>query len=65
MAYALKTHKWAKKRFKITKNKKVIFDKACNNHLLTNKWKNNKAYVSGKVLHESSAKKVRNLFPYK
>lgn len=64
MAHTLKTHKGAQKRFKITKKKKVIFDKAGNNHLLTNKWKNNKAYVSGKKLHASYTKKVKDLFPY-
>ncbi|HCY20406.1 TPA: hypothetical protein DIC40_00750 [Patescibacteria group bacterium] len=37
MAHALKTHKGAQKRFKITKSKKVMFKKSCNNHLLTNK----------------------------
>jgi ribosomal protein L35 len=37
MAHKLKTHKGAQKRFKITKKKKVIFGKAGNNHLLTNK----------------------------
>ena len=60
----LKTHKGAQKRFKITKNKKVIFKKACNNHLLTNKWKNNKKSVYWKELHSSYAKKVQDLFPY-
>ena len=61
---ALKTHKWAQKRFKITKSKKVVFKKACNNHLLTNKWKNNKKSVYWKELHVSYSKKIRDLFPY-
>lgn len=64
MTNALKTHKWAQKRFKLTKNKKVLFKKTCNNHLLTNKWKTNKKSVYGKELHESYAKKVKSLFPY-
>lgn len=64
MAHALKTHKGAQKRFKLTKKKKIMFKKAWNNHLLTNKWKNNKSYVSGKELHVSFAKKIKNLFPY-
>lgn len=64
MAQKLKTHKGAQKRFKITKTKKVLFSKACNNHLLTNKWKNNKAFVYGKELHVSYAKKIKALFPY-
>ena len=33
----LKTHKGAKKRFKITKNKKVIYSKAYRGHILTKK----------------------------
>ena len=64
MANKLKTHSGAAKRFKITKNKKVTFSKACNNHLLTNKWKNNKKSVYGKELHTSYAKKIQDLFPY-
>ncbi len=60
----LKTHSGAAKRFKITKNKKISFKKACNNHLLTNKWKNNKKSVYGKELHVSYVKKVKALFPY-
>ncbi|AHB41781.1 hypothetical protein P148_SR1C00001G0996 [candidate division SR1 bacterium RAAC1_SR1_1] len=64
MAHALKTHKGAQKRFKITKSKKVMFKKSCNNHLLTNKGKSNKAHVSGKELHVCYAKKVKDLFPY-
>jgi len=64
MAYALKTHKWAQKRFKITKKKKVLFKKACNNHLLTNKGKSNKSDWSGRELHVSYVKKVKALFPY-
>ncbi len=64
MAHALKTHKGAQKRFKITKKKKVMFKKSCNNHLLTNKWKTNKSYVSWKELHTSFSKKIKDLFPY-
>lgn len=64
MAHTLKTHKGAQKRFKITKTKKVMFKKSCNNHLLTNKWKSNKAHVSWKELHVSYSKKVKDLFPY-
>ena len=64
MANKLKTHKWAQKRFKITKKKKVMFKKACNNHLLTNKGKNNKKSSYGKELETAYAKKVKTLFPY-
>ena len=34
----------ALKRFKITKKDKVLSSKQCNNHLLTNKGKNNKKF---------------------
>lgn len=37
MANKLKSHSGALKRFKITKGKKVLTTKQCNNHLLTNK----------------------------
>jgi len=52
----LKTHKWAAKRFRITKKKKVIFAKSCNNHLLTNKGKSNKKRPYWKVLSKANVK---------
>lgn len=64
MGQKLKTHKWAQKRIKITKGKKLLFDKAGNRHLLTNKWKNNKAYPYGKQLSKTYEKKIKALFPY-
>ncbi len=64
MAKWLKTHSWAAKRFKITKGKKVLFKKACNNHLLTNKGNNNKRDMYGKSLSKTYVKKVKHLFPY-
>jgi len=60
----LKTHSWAKKRFKITASGKVLFNKACNNHLLTNKGKNNKSEGCGVSLSQTYVKKVKTLFPY-
>ena len=42
MANKMKSHSGAAKRFKITKSKKVVASKSCNNHLLTNKGKTNK-----------------------
>ncbi len=60
----LKTHSWAKKRFKITATKKVLFKKSCNNHLLTNKGNNNKRDPYGKLLSKTYVKKVKTLFPY-
>ncbi len=64
MATSLKTHSWAAKRFKMTKNKKILFKKAGNNHLLTNKGKNHQKYPYGKVLSSTYAKKIKTLFPY-
>lgn len=63
MGQKMKTHKWAQKRIKITKTGKILFHKAGNNHLLTNKGNNNKAYPYGKVLSTTYKKKIRNLFP--
>jgi len=66
MGKGLKTHSWAKKRFKLTKGKtkKMLFNKACNNHLLTNKGKNNKSDGYGVALSKTYVKKVKTLFPY-
>ena len=64
MGKGLKTHSWAKKRFKITGTWKVTFKKSCNNHLLTNKWKNNKSDGYGVILDATYVKKVKTLFPY-
>lgn len=65
MAGKAKTHSWAAKRFKITKNKKVVFSKTGNNHLLTNKWKSNKKCPYWKSLESTHTKQVKNLIPYK
>lgn len=60
----LKSHQWAKKRIKVTKTGKVLFDKIWNNHLLTNKGKNNKAHPHGKALWKTDQKKMKALSPY-
>ena len=57
--------KKAAKRFKITKSKKVVASKSCNNHLLTNKGKTNKKFAYGKEVLGAAAKMLRNLLPYK
>lgn len=41
-----------------------MFTKTCNNHLLTNKGKANKAQPYGKELSSTYKKKITNLFPY-
>ncbi|MFA7298645.1 MAG: 50S ribosomal protein L35 [Candidatus Absconditabacterales bacterium] len=64
MGKGLKTHSGAKKRFKITSTGKVLFKKACNNHLLTNKGDNNKKDGYGVELSKTHVKKIKTLFPY-
>ncbi len=61
MATKGKSHSGAKKRFKITKKGKVVSGKSCNNHLLTNKGKNNKKSPYGKVIVWKRAKIVKDL----
>ena len=65
MANKFKTHSGAAKRFKITKSKKVFSSKQWNNHLLTNKGKNNKKFKGGKEVVWATAKMLKNLLPYK
>ena len=65
MANKMKSHSGAAKRFKITKSKKVVASKSCNNHLLTNKGKTNKKFAYGKEVLGAAAKMLRNLLHYK
>ncbi|MGQ9618159.1 MAG: 50S ribosomal protein L35 [Candidatus Aminicenantia bacterium] len=61
----LKTHKGAKKRFRVTANSKVLRAKAGKSHILTKKSRKRKrllrkpAEVSKKELH-----KVKQMLPY-
>lgn len=64
MATKLKSHKGASKRVRITKKGKVIADKSCNNHLLTNKGKNNKKFRYGKELSPAYSQTLKALLPY-
>jgi len=59
----IKTHSWAKKRFKITKNGKIIHKKQGKSHLLMNKDKAHRRFKYGKVLDEVETKRIKNLFP--
>lgn len=61
----MKSHSGALKRFKITKWKKVLSKKSCNNHLLTNKWNSNKKHPYGKEISGANSKMIKNLLPYK
>lgn len=61
----LKTHKGAKKRFKVTANKKVLRAKAGKSHILTKKSRKRKRSLS--KLTEVSKKevhKVKQMLPY-
>jgi len=66
MAKKLKTHKGMLKRAKITKGKKkkILCDKSCNNHLLTNKGKNHKKSPYGKLVTLTHKNKMKRLMPY-
>ncbi len=61
----LKTHSGAKKRFKITKNGKVLHKKAGLRHLLTG-MSSNRGRALGKknILPSGDAKVIRALMPY-
>ncbi len=61
MACKAKSHSGTKKRFKVTATKKVLAKKEGNNHLLTNKGKNNKKSPYGKQVEGAFAKRVRSL----
>jgi len=59
----IKTHSWAKKRFKITRNGKVLHKKQWTSHLLMNKWDSHKRYQYKKVLDKADNKRIYALFP--
>ncbi|MDR0369469.1 MAG: 50S ribosomal protein L35 [Candidatus Peribacteria bacterium] len=61
MANKLKSHSGAKKRFKITASGKVMTKKEGNNHLQTNKGKNNKKSPYGKKVAGVTATMVKSL----
>ena len=59
----IKTHSGAKKRFKITRNGKVLHKKQGTSHLLMNKWDSHKKFQYKKVLDEVENKRIYALFP--
>lgn len=61
MANKLKSHSGAKKRFKVTASGKVMTKKEGNNHLQTNKGKNNKKSPYGKEVAGASATMIKSL----
>ena len=59
----MKTHRGAKKRFKVTKNGKVI-SKSCGiSHLLTNK-KRSKQFHKDVTANEINTRRVARMLPY-
>lgn len=61
----LKTNKSAAKRFKVTKNKKVVRNKAKRRHILTDKTGNKKRSLRKKAtVTKSDTEKLLTLMPY-
>jgi large subunit ribosomal protein L35 len=61
----LKTHKGAKKRFKITKNKKVVHRKAYKSHILTKKSAKRKRNLrQADLIDKVDRKRIKLMLPY-
>jgi len=61
----LKTHKGAKKRFKITGKKKVVHNKAYKSHILTKKSAKRKRALRKKdLISQDDVSRVKNMLPY-
>jgi len=61
----IKSKRSAAKRYKVTKNGKVVFSKQGRRHLLTKKTSKRKRELRhGGVLKECEAKRARKLLPY-
>lgn len=61
----LKTHRGAKKRFKVTANKKVVHSKAGRSHILTKKSAKRKRNLGKKaVISRADRKVVKAMLPY-
>ena len=61
----LKTHRGAKKRFKITGKKKVVHSKAYKSHLLTKKSAKRKRTLGKKdLVHDSDKSRIKKMLPY-
>jgi len=61
----LKTHKGAKKRFKITGKKKVVHKKAYKSHLLTKKPAKRKRNLGKKeLIKEPDKVRIKKMLPY-
>ena len=61
----MKSHRGAKKRFKVTKNGKVKYRRGFRNHILTHKSSKRKRHLrKDSYLEPQDAKKVKALLPY-
>jgi len=61
----LKTHKGAKKRFKVTAKKKVVHNKAYKSHILTKKSAKRKRHLRKKdTISQSDRGQIKDMLPY-
>lgn len=61
----LKTHKGARKRFKVTAKKKVLHSKANKSHILTKKNSKRKRQLGKKAVASAADRKaVKSMLPY-
>ncbi|MCK4363362.1 MAG: 50S ribosomal protein L35 [Candidatus Aminicenantes bacterium] len=61
----LKTHRGAKKRFKVTGKKKIVHSKAYKSHLLTKKSAKRKRKLGKRDLIKSADRsKIKRMLPY-
>ena len=61
----LKTHKGARKRFKVTAKKKVLHSKANKSHILTKKAAKRKRQLGKKAVASAADRKaVKSMLPY-
>jgi len=61
----LKTNKSAKKRLRVTKNKKIVRSKSKRRHILTDKTSNKKRSLRGKAnVEKSDVTRLKKLMPY-
>ena len=63
--YKMKTNKAVRKRFKVTKNKKVLSTKSFRRHLLADRSSKRKRQSRGwRVVDPTDRKRILNLLPY-
>ncbi|NQT79036.1 MAG: 50S ribosomal protein L35 [Candidatus Aminicenantes bacterium] len=61
----LKTHRGAKKRFKVTGKKKITHSKAYKSHLLTKKSAKRKRKLGKKgLIKDSDKSRIKKMLPY-